>query len=520
MSNELAISSTPNGERIVLLQDKKIVEYHVEERENTFTVGDIYLGVVKKVAPGLNAAFIDIGYEKDAFLHYFDLGPNFSSLLKFTRAVQAKKNVSHRLNNFKMESEINKLGKINQVLSRNHQVLVQVSKEPISTKGPRLSCEISIAGRYLVLVPFGTSVNVSKKITSKEERQRLVRLLSSIKPANFGVIVRTVAEGREVAELDRELRSLVQKWEDGMKILATSQPRDKVIGEMNRTSAILRDMLNESFDNVVVDDRQIFEEVKNYIKSIAPSKEKIVKYHNNKVKLFENLGVEKQLKSLFGKSVSLENGGYLIIEHTEALHVIDVNSGNKSDVEKDQEATALSVNMEAAAEITRQLRIRDMGGIIIIDFIDMKKAEHKRLLYEKMRDLLKLDRSKSTVLPLTKFGLMQITRQRVRPEVNVSTKETCPTCAGTGTVTASILVTDIIENHLDFLITKQNEKGITIIVHPYLHAFFIQGVFSSRRLKWFFKYGTWVKLVKDSSLPLLEYKFINKHGEEIELQQH
>jgi ribonuclease G len=519
LTSELAISSTPEGERIVLLQDKRIVEYHVEQRDNNFTVGDIYLGLVKKVSPGLSAAFVDIGYEKDAFLHYHDLGPNFTSMYKFARSIQGKKNVQIRLNGLTLEPQIDKFGKINQVLNRNNQILVQVTKEPISTKGPRLSCELSLAGRYLVLVPFSNSVNISKKIADREERQRLNRLVSSIKPANFGVIVRTVAERIEVAELDKDLNMLLDKWEQGMKALKDAKPRDKVIGEMSRSSSLLRDMLNESFDGVTVDDKTVYDEVKNFIRQIAPGKEKIVKLHTEKVKLFEKLGIEKQLKLLFGKSVSLPNGGYLIIEHTEACHVIDVNSGNKANTEEDQEATALSVNLEAATEIARQLRIRDMGGIVIIDFIDMKKPDHKRLVYQRMKEELKSDRSKSTVLPLSKFGLMQITRQRVRPEMNISTLETCPTCGGTGTITASILISDSIESNLDYLLTKQNEKGISITLHPFLYAYFLQGGLFSRRMKWLWKYRRWVKLVQDSSFAINQFMFTNRQGEEIEIKQ-
>lgn len=519
MSNELAISATLKGQRIVLTQDKRIVEYHVDEQDNSFNVGDLYLGLVKKVAPGLNAAFIDVGYEKDGFLHYHDLGANFASFNKFIKSVLAKKNPPTRLQGFKMESEIDKFGKINQIFNKNQFVLVQVAKEPISTKGPRLSCEISLAGRYIVLVPFSNSVNISKKITSKEERQRLLRLIASIKPANFGVIVRTVAEGKDVAELDKDMSTLVEKWEVGMQLLANAQPREKVIGEMSRASSILRDMLNDSFDSIIADEKMIYEEVKAYIRTIAPAQEKIVKLHNGKIKLFEHLGIEKQLKMLFGKSVSLPGGGYLIIEHTEALHVIDVNSGNKASQEQDQESTALSVNMEAAAEIARQLRIRDMGGIIIIDFIDMKKPDHKRILYQKMRDEMQKDRSKSTVLPLSKFGLMQITRQRVRPEMNIATRETCPTCGGTGSISASILISDSIESTLDYLLAKQNETGITLTLHPYLHAYFTKGGWLSRQAKWFFRYWKRVKLVADSSFAITQFSFKNKQGEEIEIQQ-
>ena len=518
MSSELVINSTQKGGRIALLHDKRLVEYHIEEKESSFTVGDIYLGTVKKLVPGLNAAFVDIGYEKDAFLHYLDLGPNFSSLNKFTKDVIAKRWQGNKLNGFQLEPEIDKLGKVNQVLTKNSPILVQVVKEPISTKGPRLSCELSIAGRYIVLVPFSNSVNISKKITEKEERQRLMRLMSSIKPQNFGIIVRTVAEGKEVAELDRDLQNLVEKWESGMKALREAKPRDKIIGEMSRASSMLRDMLNESFDSITVDDKDIYEEIRDYIRTIAPEKERILKLYNGKAKLFENFGIEKQLKSIFGRSVSLPGGGYVIIEHTEALHVVDVNSGNKSNSEADQEATAYNVNLEAAKEIARQLRVRDMGGIIVIDFIDMKKAEHKRLVYERMKQEMGTDRSKFTILPLTKFGLMQITRQRVRPELNITTGENCPMCGGTGKITASILVADAIENNLDFIVSKQNERQVSLALHPYLYAYFTNGVVS-RRVKWFFKYKTWIKLVQDTSLGITEYKFRNQLGEDIELVQ-
>lgn len=516
MSNELVINSTQDGCRIALLKNKSLVEFHHEADASKFTVGDIYLGTVKKVVPGLNAAFIDVGYEKDAFLHYLDLGPQIKSLNKFTKLTLSKKNNTHQLGKFKNEPDINKLGKINQVLTKNQSVLVQVVKEPISTKGPRLSCELSIAGRYLILVPFSSVVNISKKITSKNERKRLSRLISSIKPEGFGIIIRTVAEGKEVAELDRDLRNLVGLWAEGVKKLQNAKPRDKIVGEMSRASSLLRDVLNETFDNIVTDDQDIYQEVKSYIQKIAPEKEKIVKLYNGKSKIFENLGIEKQLKSLFGQSVSIPGGGYLIIEHTEALHVIDVNSGNKSNSETDQETTALNVNLQAVSEVTRQLRLRDMGGIIVIDFIDMRRTENKKAVYEKMKQEMKQDRAKNTVLPLTKFGLMQITRQRVRPELNIVTKEICPTCGGTGKIAPTLLVSDQIEKNVEYVLLKQNEKQLMIAMHPFVHAYFSKGIFS-RRVRWFFKYKRWVRLEVDSSLGLLDYIFYNRAGEQIEL---
>ncbi|MFT2009227.1 Rne/Rng family ribonuclease [Pontibacter sp. 13R65] len=517
MSNELIINSTQDGERIALLQDKRLVEFHHEKKDTNYIVGDIFLGTVKKVMPGLNAAFIDIGYHKDAFLHYHDLGANIKTLNKFIKVAQTQKNASPKLNQLKFEPEIDKLGKIADVLKKGQQLLVQIVKEPISTKGPRLSCELSLAGRYLVLVPFSNTVSVSKKIVSKEERTRLKRLIMSIKPENFGVIIRTVAEGREVAELDRDMRNMLDNWDEGFKALKTAKTSDKVIGELGRSSSILRDLLNESFDNIIVDDVQLYEEIKTYIGSIAPDKLKILKHYAGKTKTFEHFNIEKQLKAAFGKTVTIPGGGYLVIEHTEALHVVDVNSGNKSNTETDQEATALHVNMMAAREVARQLRLRDIGGIIVVDFIDMKSPENRQRIYEVFKEELKKDRSKSTVLPISKFGLMQITRQRVRPEQNIITGEVCPTCNGTGKITASILVTDEIDAAVDDLLTSHNHKSLELYVHPFVYAYYTKGIIS-RQTKWFFKYFKWVKLVKDTSLGLTDFKVMDDRGDEIELR--
>jgi ribonuclease G len=506
LSNELIISATQDGCRIALLKDKQLAEFHEDQGGGKFVVGDIYLGSAKKIVPGLNAAFIDIGYEKDAFLHYLDLGAKFSSLQKFIKLVRAKKITGGKLDKFQLEKEIDKHGKIAQQLTKNQLIPVQVVKEPISTKGPRLSCELSLAGRYLVLVPFSSGVSISKRIASSDERKRLQRLIQSIKPENFGVIIRTVAEGKEVAELDKDLRNLVKMWEDGMTRLVDANPRDKIIGEINKTSSILRDVLNESFDSVMVDDKKIFDEVLQYIKNNAPEKEKIVKLYTGKAKIFEHFGIEKQIKSAFGQTVSLRGGGYLIIEHTEALHVIDVNSGNKSNREENQETTALSVNLEAAREVARQLRLRDMGGIIVIDFIDMRSMENKKLIFNKIKEEMEADKAKHTILPLS----------RVRPQMNIVTKEVCPTCNGTGKISASILVTDQIEQTVEHLFTKQNENGLVLAVHPFLFAYYTKGIFS-KRFKWWWKYKRSIELVKDSSMAITEFKFLNKEGEEIDL---
>lgn len=514
MSNELVIDVTASEIVIALLENKQLVELNKEKSNLQFSVGDIYLGKVKKIMPGLNAAFVDVGYEKDAFLHYLDLGPQFQSLNKFLKTALNKKAKPLTLAKFKNEPDIDKNGKISDVLTSGQLVMVQIAKEPISTKGPRLGSEISIAGRNLVLIPFSDKVSVSQKIESQEERTRLKKLVQSIKPQNYGVIVRTVAEGKKVATLNEELESLVKKWENAFETLKSAVPPKLVISELNRTSAILRDMLNGSFSSIAVNDEHIYNEIKDYIGTIAPEKEKIVKLHTGSAPIFEKFGIDKQIKTSFGKTVSFKSGAYLIIEHTEALHVIDVNSGNRSKSGQDQEANAVDVNIAAAAEISRQLKLRDMGGIIVVDFIDMHDQEHKQLLFEKMKEAMVSDRAKHNILPLSKFGLMQITRQRVRPELSVETLEKCPTCKGTGEISPSIVFEDEIFNNISFLVSNQALKSITIKVHPFVATYLNSG-FISKRIKWSVKLRCWVKIIGVSSYSYLEHHFFYPDGEEI-----
>ncbi|MFA8450753.1 MAG: ribonuclease E/G [Bacteroidales bacterium] len=517
MDKELIIDSNGSEVEIALLEDKFLVELHKEKNNNNYSVGDVYLGRVKKIMPGLNAAFVDVGYEKDAFLHYLDLGPQVRSLNKYSRLAMSGKVNRPSMGNFRLESDIEKTGKITQVLNTGQQVLVQIAKEPISTKGPRISSEISFAGRFLVLVPFSNRVSISQKIRSPEERNRLKRLINSIRPNNYGVIIRTVAENKKVADLDTDLKDLVQKWENCTKKLANVKPPHKVISELDRTSAILRDLLNESFNSIHVNDAGVYEVVKSYIKTIAPSKVDIVKLYKGKASIFDNFGIDKQIKSSFGKTVTIKSGVYLIIEHTEALHVIDVNSGHRVNKEKSQEDNALQVNLEAAAEVARQLRLRDMGGIIVVDFIDMHDPKNRRALFSKLREEMGKDHAKHTILPPSKFGLVQITRQRVRPEMNVKILEKCPSCGGSGQIKPSVLLIDEIENNLKFLLQDQNESGLTVTVHPYVYAYLTKGWIKSIRFKWFMQYKKWIRLVVDQSHHLLEYHFVNKNNDEIKL---
>src|SRR6202008_3146623 len=432
MNKELIINAIPQGVEIALLEDRKLVELHSEKNDARFAVGDLYLGKVKKLIPGLNAAFVDVGFEKDAFLHYTDLSPYAKSLLKFTQlTIHDKTDTGADFGKFEIEPEIIKTGKINEVLGGKPNILVQILKEPIAAKGPRLSCEISLPGRFVVLTPFNDIVAVSRKIHSSEERKRLQKIVEAIKPKNFGVIVRTAAEGKNTAELHEDLSMLTEMWKIIQANLKGASAPAKILSEQTKTTSILRDLLNEDFNKIVVNDRTIFNDAKSYIQRIAPEKADIVSFYQNGAPIFDSFGITKQVKASFGKTVNLNSGAYLIIEHTEALHVIDVNSGYKS-VGNNQEQNALETNLEAAEEIARQLRLRDIGGIIVVDFIDMKLPENKRRLMEAMDGFMRSDRAKHAVLAISKFGLMQITRQRMRPEVSINTSETCPCCNGSG----------------------------------------------------------------------------------------
>jgi ribonuclease G len=517
VSKDLIIDVNDSEVTIALLEDKQLIELNKEKRTIQFSVGDVYLGKVKKIMPGLNAAFINVGFERDAFLHYLDLGAQLRSLQKYYLSAVQKKGRIPPVHKLKLEPDIDKDGKIQDVLTTGQTVIVQITKEPISTKGPRLSSEISLAGRNLVLIPFSDKVSVSSKIESQDERNRLKTLLQSIKPKNFGVIVRTAAEGKKVAALDGELRELVQRWEAAFFAIRKDikSPR-LLIGELNRATAFIRDMLNVTFNSIQINDEAFAAEIKKYIRDIAPEKEKIVKYYHGSVPIFDHYGITRQIKALFGKTVSFRQGAYLIIEHTEALHVIDVNSGNRSRGANDQETNALQVNLEAATEIARQLRLRDMGGIIVVDFIDMQSAEHRQLLFDKMKEKMSTDRTKHNILPLSKYGLLQITRQRVRPEMNIITDEKCPVCLGKGEVGSTILFTDEIEKRLEEIVEKVKTRKLVLKLHPFVAAFLKKG-FISLATRWKGKYKVRIKVVAVPSYHMLEYHFFDAYENEIDL---
>jgi ribonuclease G len=342
----------------------------------------------------------------------------------------------------------------------------------------------------------------------------------SIKPKGFGLIVRTVADGKKVAELDKDIQDLVAKWKSAFAMLPTAKPPMKILGELNRTSTILRDLLNPNFNAIHVNDPALAEEIRSYISGIAPEQTEIVKLYKGKLPIFEQFGIDKQIKGSFGKTVTMSSGAYLIVEHTEALHVIDVNSGGRvksTEGETNQENNALQVNLDAATEVARQLRMRDMGGIIVVDFIDMHNPLHRKQLFEKLKTEMKRDRAKHTILPPSKFGLIQITRQRVRPETNITTVEKCPACDGTGEIKASILLLDEIENNLRYFVQEQNEKELHLVTHPYLEAYLNKGLFSSMAKSWKKKYKVKFKVMANNNYHMMEYHFFNKNEEEIKI---
>ncbi|MBN2727868.1 MAG: Rne/Rng family ribonuclease [Bacteroidales bacterium] len=514
MDKELIINSTSNEVTIALLENKRLVELHTETRNNNFAVGDIYLGKIKKIISGLNAAFIDVGYEKDAFLHYLDLGPQIRTFNKFSKERKSGRKVS--VETYTFEPNIEKAGKINQILSSGSDILVQIAKEPISNKGPRITTELSLPGRYVVMIPFSNKISISHKIKNLSEKSRLKKMADSLRPHNFGLIVRTVAENKNFSDLKNDLDELTERWESMLNSLHNSTPPQKVLGELDRSLTIIRDLLNSSFNSIHVNDPALYGEIKTYLSAIAPEQEKIVKLHKGKIDIFEDKGISKQIKSSFGQKVALKSGAYLIIEATEAFHVIDVNSGFKSDNDKNQEANALEANLELAEEVARQMRLRDLGGIIVIDFIDMHQGVNRRKLFEKLRDEMKNDKAKHTILPPSKFGLVQITRQRVRPETKIEISEKCPVCNGSGEIRSNTLLIEEIENTISFLVKEQNEKKIVLYTSPFVYAYLNTG-FNSIIKKWRKKLKCKIKLSSSENYHFLEFHIFKADGEEITL---
>ena len=518
MRSELVVDVTPKDMTTALLEDGRLVSLQRETRDASYAVGNLYLAKVKKLMPGLNAAFVNVGHPKDAFLHYLDLGSQFNTFSQYIKTVRDNPNKRPvSISKIKNQPETDKHGTVSDLLTQGQELLVQIAKEPISTKGPRLTTEITFTGRFMVLTPFNDRISVSQKIKDHAEKTRLRRLIESMKPKNFGIIVRTSAENKKAAELNAELKILLKAWDDAIAKIQQATSPALVYEEESRAVGEIRDIFNPEFESIQVNNAEVYEQIHDYVNLIAPDRSEIVKLYSDDTPIFDKFGISKQIKSSFGKTVSFKSGAYIIVESTEALHVIDVNSGNRSRTSTDQESNALNVNLLAADEIARQLRLRDMGGIIVIDFIDMAKAEHRQELYKHMREVMQKDRARHNILPLSKFGLMQITRQRVRPALDIATAETCPSCGGTGHVQPSLLFTDKLKDKIDYLVNTLKASNFIMYVHPFVDAYLKKGIVSEY-WKWRREFKRKFRILPDQSLNYLEYKVIDKDRNEIDLK--
>lgn len=507
-NKELIINTAEDLINIALLEDGLLVELNRQEKEIGFGVGDIYLGKVKKMMSGLNACFVDVGHERDAFLHYQDLGPHFRSFCNLVDT--AKKRRIFSFADFPRSSET-RGASIMEAVTGGKMVLVQVVKEAISTKGPRVSTEISMTGRHIVLLPFERRVAVSQKIKDKEERRRLEQIVKESMPSNYGAIVRTASHGVTKEELEADVKSQVLRWKNILTKLETAEVPSPIMNETSRATTILRDHLSSDYSNIYIDDKETYDDLKEYIRLIEPDMEKIVKHYTDSEPIFDHFEITRQVKALFGKIVSFKRKSYMVIEHTEALHVIDINSGPRVRNAASQEDIAMEVNCNAVEHIARQLRLRDMGGIIVIDFIDLNKAENRATLFNMMRDAMKHDRARHTILPLTKFGLMQITRQRVRPVARVNNSEQCPTCRGTGKIFSSILFDNELENQISDFVEEMGIRYIKMKVHPYVASYLKKGLFSLR-MRWMLKYKCRIVVVASESIGYVEAKFYDRNN--------
>ena len=513
---DLIVDVTSTEVHIALMENHRLIEYNTESSTgNQFSVGDVYLGKVKKILPNLNAAFVDIGDKKEAFIHYLDLGLYFHAFDQFVRESNSNTNLKDLYSGIKIGDPLPTEGRMEEILRPGQMVVVQIVKEPISTKGSRLTAEISLAGRNIVLLPFAQKVSISQKIESKEEKRRLETLVRSILPQNYGAIIRTAAEGKNAATLVAETQSLIQKWEDSFKKIAKSKSVQLLFTEYSKTTTVLRDLLNDSFSNIWINDPRVAEEARKYVSLISPEQEKIVHLYEGKQPIFDHFEVTRQIKGSFGKVVPMRQGAYLVIETTEALNVIDVNSGIRTKT-NDQEENSFEVNKIAAEEIARQLRLRDMGGIVIVDFIDMESGEHKNALHKYMQELMEADRAKHNVLPLTKFGLMQITRQRIRPVTEINTSEQCPVCHGTGKIHSSVVIDEEIERKIAFYVIEKGIRSITLKTSPILGAYLKRGLFNSFLTRWRKRYKVKLELVEVTDFTVLQHEMLNEKGEKLD----
>ncbi|MCI0513519.1 Rne/Rng family ribonuclease [candidate division KSB1 bacterium] len=503
MKKEIFINSSIGETRIAILEDERVVELFVEHPESERMVGDIYLGKVANVMKGMQAAFVDIGQPQDAFLHFSDIGesvPEYSSVVDFDSDGEPEDNEGEHISQFDKNS-----------LKEGHEILVQVIKEPISKKGARLTTEISLPGRFLVLVPNKNLIGVSKKITSHREKRRLRKVARMFRPKNFGLIIRTVADSKDEKSLKADLDNLVQTWHKIEKRLAKAQPPSLVHKDMGMASSVIRDLFTNDVSRLVVDSRNLFREIKAYLKDVSPQLLDKIELYTNPKPMFDQFSIEPEIEKSLARKVWMKSGGYLIFDPTEALVAIDVNSGRFVG-RRDHEQNSLRINLEAAREIARQLRLRDLGGIIVIDFIDMLEERNRKKVYDELKRELKRDRAQSSVAPISDFGLMQLTRERIRPSLLFSFSEPCPTCGGIGRVSSKGAIVNKIERWIKRYKTQHKERSLKIFVHPEVARYITDG-FKSRIRKIMWQFWMKIDVIPEDTLHFDEFKVFSKKGE-------
>ncbi len=535
MRKEIVINSTANEIRIAITEDKKLAELYVETPEKERTVGDIYLGKVAKVMHGIRAAFVDVGHKQDAFLHFSDIGSTlseYSSLIgdedsdvdtddsddeepvgspaspdqSRVAVAEAPKPAPPQQSHAPSRS----YGRTPAVpdLKPGQDIIVQVTKEPVGKKGVRVTSEVSLPGRFLVLLPFDGKVGVSKKLTNFKEKRRLRRIVRSILPEGFGVIIRTVAQDKDESALKQDLESLIATWREIEKSVKTEQAPALLYKDMATTSSVIRDLFTDSVERVVVDSRKLYKEIRAYVKLNSPTLVEKIELYKEREPVFDAYGVEREIANALSRKVWLKSGGYIIIDQTEAMVVVDVNSGRYA-AKREQELNSLRTNLEAAREVCRQLRLRDIGGIIVIDFIDLEEDKNRKKVYDELRKEFRRDRAKVTVLPMTELGIVQITRQRIRQNILHSFSEPCPVCGGGGFVQSKSSIVNHIERWLRRFKAEGKEFRLNLRVHPSIAGYLREGTIS-RLTRFKFRYFVSIRLEEDTKLPVAEFHFVSR----------
>lgn len=508
MQKEIIINTSASQTRVAITENGEIADFFVEHPENRRMVGDIYLGKVARVLPGIRAAFIDIGMKHDAFLHFSDIGSRTKDLQAMLEddddeGDDVRPAVAEGLQAPTIEL-INGVPRLN----KGQNILIQITKEPVSNKGVRVSSSISIAGRFCVLLPFDNKIGISKKISDFRERRRLRSIARGIIPKNYGLIIRTVAREQNEDALREDILFLKKKWETIATTARDGEPPKLLHQDLGTTISVVRDLFNSEVSKIHIDSKKLFKQVKEYLNTVHPEWSDRVEFYKYQKPIFEAFRIEEHIRSLFVRKVALKSGGHIVIEHTEAMVVIDVNSG-KYAANKEQEMNSLRTDLEAAREIVRQLRLRDIGGLIVIDFIDLEEDKNRKKIYDELKKEFKKDRAKVSILPMSDFGLIEITRQRVRQNIMQAVTEVCPSCNGTGLLTKKSYTLYEVEDWLKRFRIEGKERKVTLKVHPDFAHKLAHG-FPSQRMRWQWKYFVFFKVEEDETIGLDSFKFFSR----------